>query len=120
MEIEIIKGKYLSDLIFVANDREVEIERLVKNVYARDPLAKISFDAEESAHMGYESYDIDQDSSLDQVIKDIENGIVFVMRIEFAEGLISSRTTNLINYSFSPVEEMTEKEVEILFEELFN
>lgn len=118
IKIEIHKRKFLKDIIFVTGDKTMELERLVQNVFAIDSSAKIAFDAEESAHMGYESYDINNESSLDKIIKDQEKGIIFGIRVEFAKGIISSNTNNLSGYSFSPLEEMSEKEVEELFEEL--
>lgn len=117
-KIEVHRRKFFSDIIYVTSDRTMELEKLVKNMFVIDSSAKISFDAEESAHMGYDSYGINNESSLDKILKDQEKGIIFRIRIEFAKGIISSNTNNLSGYSFAPLEEMSEKEVEELFEEL--
>ena len=113
------KGKLLNDRFSAELDQEFELERLVKNVFEIDSAAKIGFGAEEWAHMGYDCYDITANDPIDKVLKDIEKGIVFKIRIELAQAIVVSCTSNLCYYSVSKLEDMSDDEILEFFKALF-
>jgi hypothetical protein len=117
MRLEEMKGKYYSSYTASLN-KEIEVEVLVKNIFARDPLAKIAFLAEESAHMGYSSYDIDCNSDISNLLKDIDEKISFGVRIETKEGLVLCNTNSLNYFKFCPYNEVKKEEAEEILKEL--
>jgi hypothetical protein len=116
MRLKEMKGKYYSSFS-VSIDNAIDVKELVNNVFARDPYAKISFLAEESAHMGHNSYDVDCKSDISNILSDINEQISFGVRIETKDGLVLCNTNSLDYFKYAPYNEVDiEKAEEILKE----